>query len=146
MQDYVRNRITAVVLLMFTGAMWYFSADIAAESQMFPRLIMVPLAILSSVMLIQSFLPMFRSTRIRPFFVKPANLLASLVGIFVYILAVQWLGYFTSSVVFIPVFAYVLGERSWTMLGVSTILFLLMIYLVFVVAFERPVPIEIWFD
>jgi len=107
---------------------------------------MVPLAILSSVMLIQSFLPMFRATRIRPFFVKPANLLISLVGIFVYILAVQWLGYFTSSVVFIPVFASVLGERSWTMLGVSTILFLVMIYLVFVVAFERPVPIEIWFD
>ena len=58
----------------------------------------------------------------------------------------QWLGYFTATAVYIPAIALMLGQRGAAMIGVSTALFLIMIYLVFVVTFERPLPLEFWME
>ena len=53
------------------------------------------------------------------------------------------LGYFTASVVAIPVVAKTFGKVGWRSTVIGTAGFMVFIYVVFVLVFSRPLPEEI---
>jgi len=70
--------------------------------------------------------------------------MAFLVPTVLYAMAVGTLGFFTSSIVYIPLVAFLIGLRKHWLNALVTALFLLATWLVFVALFARPLPKEIF--
>jgi putative tricarboxylic transport membrane protein len=62
--------------------------------------------------------------------------------IVVYTLGVAWLGFFTSTIVMVPVLAAVLGYRQWGVSLVATLAFVTILYGVFRLLLAIPLPRE----
>lgn len=139
-----QDRLIAVIILAVTAYFWMESVEIsAAEARMFPHMILMSMGVLSLLLFIRSFrIP--RKQRAEPVITSmPAFTLFVLTTV-VYVACVAYLGYFTSSAVYVPLVAYLIGlQKHWTSLIVTTV-FLGATYLVFVVLFARPLPPEIF--
>jgi len=110
---------------------------------MFPRLILVFLAGLATVMLGRTFWSPVGSSRDKPFCANTRRFLMAVAGILIYILVVSSIGYFSATVLFIPCAALLLGYRRPVPIAIATLGFCIFIYFVFVYLFERPLPSEI---
>lgn len=61
-----------------------------------------------------------------------------------YIALIAQIGFFTSSVLFIPLTAYTLGLRRHVLIWVTTAVYLSFIYILFVQLFYTPLPRELF--
>ena len=61
---------------------------------------------------------------------------------FLYLLGFAWLGFFTSTLIVVPVLAALLGYRNWKVLLVTTIGFVILLYGVFRLLLSVPLPPE----
>lgn len=165
------ERIGALVTLAVTGTAWWMSARFPIDAQIFPRMVLGLLGVLSLLWLLRTFVPpgsrfaapeptpepgqedlpgaeAARPGEVEPFFIHLGYFLATLALLLVYVFLVGNIGYFTSTVVFMPVMALVLGYRRPLGVLLTTGIFVVTIYMVFVVAFRRRLPIEFftpWF-
>lgn len=137
----VKETVTALVLLALAGFAWFDAASFAAEARVFPRLVAAIMAILAFVMLVRSFFA-GEEDRARRFFKSFPTFLLCLVLILGYVYATSLLGYFTASAIFIPAFALLLGLTRPVVVIASTVGFVVVVHLVFVEAFDRPLPVE----
>ncbi len=137
----VKETVTAFVLLAVAVYAWVEAGSFAEEARVFPRMIAGAMAVLSLVMLARSFFAgdEDRATR---FFKSFPTFLLCLALIFGYIYSTGLLGYFTASAIFIPAFALLLGLRRPVVVVASTVCFIVVVHLVFVEAFDRPLPVE----
>jgi hypothetical protein len=63
---------------------------------------------------------------------------------FLYLLSINYLGYFTSTLIFIPTLARLLSYNKLAASVLLTIIYILVIYLIFVVIFKTTLPPEIF--
>jgi putative tricarboxylic transport membrane protein len=59
-----------------------------------------------------------------------------------YIFAIDKIGYYTTTIIYIPVMAWLLGYRSKTVIIASTAIYLGVVLVVFDILFERELPEE----
>jgi hypothetical protein len=64
------------------------------------------------------------------------------VAIVAYVLGVTWLGFFTSTLIMVPVVAAVLGYRHWAVSLTATLAFVAVLYGVFRLLLSIPLPEE----
>jgi len=63
-------------------------------------------------------------------------------GGILYLLGFAWIGFFTSTIIVVPVLAAVLGYRNWTVLIFTTLGFVILLYGVFRLLLSVPLPRE----
>jgi len=139
---YTKDRISAVVLLALAGAVWWFTQDVPGEASMFPRVVGGLLGFLAVLLFGRTLIPSLRSEDTQKLFENPKNLAKAVIAVILYVVLVTNLGFFTASLLWLPAFALALGENRPKLLSISTIGFLLGVYVVFVLMFERILPEE----
>ena len=59
-----------------------------------------------------------------------------------YVIGVRWIGYITSSALYVPLSAYVLGLRNWVWIVAGTVIFVAASSVLFIEVFKAPLPPE----
>ena len=121
------DRAGAVVTLVVTGAAWWLSARFPADAQVFPRMVLALLGVLSLLWLVRTFLPFGRPRAAAETAGEPTPFF-------------DHFGYFAATILFVPTMALMLGYRRPLGLLMTTAIFVGGIWLVFVVLFERRLP------
>ncbi len=137
-----RDSIAAMAILAVVGAGWVYMSDVAPAAAMFPQMILGAVGILAAIMFVQG---MRRGAPEQAFISNARNLALALGLTVTYIIAVQPVGYFPATLVFLPLLAYGIGARGWVVPAV-TLGFTAMVWLVFVFAFGRRLPSGTFFD
>ena len=140
---------TALALLFMTAVCFFAIRNIPADAFMFPGIVLAGLAFGSTILLVRAVTGASQRTIADElvgwrFSIAPTRMLIGFVLFAAYIFLTELLGYFTASALFIITLSYMSNYRSWTKLICVSISFCVMVYLVFVLLFARPLPQE-WF-
>lgn len=138
----IHDRIGAAALFVLCLLAWSRSARFPDDAIVFPRIVIALLAVLSVAMLAKTFLGSGVATERRRFFIDGRRFGLTALAILAYVVAVSVLGYFTATIVFLPLMALGLGYRRPFPLALMAAFFCGAVFLVFVVMFERPLPPE----
>jgi putative tricarboxylic transport membrane protein len=136
-----QDRAIAVVVFILAGAMFLEAGQLPFEAGLFPRLVTAIMLIAAIAMFARSFAASGRAPA-EPVFINGRLLAITLAATVLYVIAVGTVGYFTSSLVFVPAIAYALGLRHHKAIAIGTVLFVAFLYLVFVRIFQLPMPRE----
>lgn len=140
----LRDQIAAGLLMIAVAVFWWDSYTInAAEAHMYPRLILIVLAALAALLFVRG-ARMGAQRADAPVVMVWFAFLAFLACTIAYVAAVAYIGFFTASVVYIPLVAWLIGLRQHWLNALVTVIFLLATWLVFVALFARPLPKEIF--
>lgn len=137
-----RDGIAALGLLALIGAAWLESGTIPGEAQLFPRLVLGLMALLALAMLLRA----TAHPPAEPFLRNPGALAVTLSLSVLYLGAVDLAGYLAATALFVPALALALGLRRPVLLVLTTAVFVAALHLVFVVAFNRPLPRGLFAD
>jgi Tripartite tricarboxylate transporter TctB family len=136
-----KNVIGAAVLLACTAAAFFELTRFPAEARPFPALVLVVLLVTGLIWLVRSLLVQ-ASPGNDPVTTGGKRRLIAAVGLtFAYAVAVSHLSYFIPTLLYIPAMAIVLGNRQPLVVGLVGVGFTVGAYLIFVVIFERPIPL-----
>ena len=121
--------------------------DLPADAKMFPNLILGVMAICVCVALGRSILGISQKVQGKAvtdwqFFANVKRFIISVFIFSIYLLCIETIGFFVSSALLIVCMATFVGYRKYVSLAMSLIGFLVFVYLVFVLLFERPLPPE----
>jgi hypothetical protein len=151
MRIHTRDFLSSLVVLAF-GLGAYVMAMRYGDAGMVPRLVSGIMIFAAILMLIRSVLrpPAMADSsdetvssdfrRLTP--EEAVRTTIAIVLTLVYILLVKPLGFFSASVLYIPLSAYMLGLRNHLSIWLGTILFLGFSYYLFRIAFRTPLPSE----
>ncbi len=131
--------MAGLMLVAFSVFAWREAASIRGDAAFFPSAIIVALGFFSLVYLVRS---VAAGRRTEAVFERWWIFVAALAISLIYANAVAYVGYVTSTVVFIPVMAWVIGFRRPAYIAVTTLVYLLCVYFMFEVVFRRPLPSE----
>lgn len=99
--------------------------------------------VLSLVWAVQSVVAIRRerpTLRIDP---AEARRLVTLAGLsLLYVLAMELIGFFTSTILFLPIAALALGYRNWRGIALATVAFVALLYAVFGLLLRTPLPAD----
>ena len=147
-----RDRIAGVVVLLLIIGGFVHIDHLASGAAMFPRMILGLAALLTTLWLISTFVSSRKdaagaeadgkATETKPFMDNPRNLGVFIALIVGYLTLIDIIGYFTSTVIFMIVSALALGFRRTRYLAVGIVLFVAFVHFVFVILFNRPLPVE----
>jgi len=146
-----RNFYVAVILLIFCGLAYWEAYSYPHESAYFPRIIILLLAAMSSVLLVKSILEGRREkvagNRPRgvegPSFWKNEvfrKVILMIAVSIIYLLIMSSVGFYLTTLVYLPVMTWLLGVRKIKVITLSTVFVLFFIYLVFSAFLRVPIP------
>ena len=138
-----RDSIAALFILLLVAGGWYDLNGVATDAAMFPRLILGAMGILAVAMFAQG---LKRAAPDQPFVEHARNLSVTVGLTALYIIAVEPLGYFPATFVFVACLAWALGLRRPIMVLGASALFTGAVWLVFVGTFSRRLPPGMFFD
>ncbi len=135
------NRITGAALIALTIPFWRLSGDYPEMARLFPRFMLVVIALLAAVMIVRSFIPTLAPVNegegersptalLRPF-VTFALLLAA-------IAASQYVDFFAAMFVLAALLVPVLGIRNWLPYAFGCLILMLFVYVLFVIFLNVP--------
>ena len=135
--------LKGAVILTALGFLWAQLSEVPAGARMFPQMVMLTMGLLTCVMMLRS-----AAGRTAPneaaeewHFFKHAGRFFATVGLFVlYVAGVGSIGYFTSSVVFLLALPLAFGFRQPVVLSVTMGAFLVFVWGIFVLVFDRLLP------
>jgi hypothetical protein len=139
-----QNRMAAIVIFVFSVLGIAHTATMPNEAALFPQMVIGAIILLSALMLIRTFKQDQRGKTFPSFFISIPRFLLIISLMLGYIIGVQYAGYYTATLFFIPLTAWMLGFRNKGMIVSTTILYILGIYLVFNRLFELPLPLELF--
>lgn len=143
-----RERLGALITFLLCAAAWSQLGAMPAEAAFFPRLILGLAMLLAAAWGVTTF---FGSQsrpekngdeQPAPFIENPRNLAVFILCLVGYIALIDTIGYFTSTALFIVASGLALGFRRPAIIAATTVGFIAFIYVLFVVIFDRPLPIE----
>lgn len=133
--------LAALALIAVSLAALLYIAGLPARAAMFPRLAAGALLGLSVLYLVREILRRSAEPR-AAFFHHAPRFVVALALVVAYALTFPQVGYFTTTIVFIPVFAAAIGMRRYLLTLAATVGASAVIYLVFVVFLNRRLPPE----
>ncbi|WP_366657670.1 tripartite tricarboxylate transporter TctB family protein [Fodinicurvata sp. EGI_FJ10296] len=150
---YAKDRIASAILLCFAIGVFIASGNFRFESSIFPRMVSLIMAISSIMMFLRtvSFNKDLEPQAAKdpnvdsPFFRNPVNFFIASFGFIIYLVAIGILGYFVSTAIMIVSIVLLLGFRDYRMIAISGAAFMLLVYVVFRLIFERPLPRGLFF-
>jgi len=145
---YAKDRITSVVLFLFALGVFIASGNFRFESSIFPRMVSIIMMIAATMMFLRTIsfnkdlpAPASKDPNVdATFFRNPVNFVIASVGFITYLFAIGILGYFTSTIIMIIAMVLLLGFRDYKMIALSGTGFIILVYVVFRLIFERPLP------
>ncbi len=143
-----REKIGSIISLIFCVGAWSQLGSMPSEAAFFPRMIIGTAFILTFIWGASAF---FKKTAPAendsedgpgPFLESRKNFTIFVVSLALYIALIDIIGYFSSTCLFMIGTSFALGFRRPFLTGATTFGFIAFIYIVFVIAFQRPLPIE----
>lgn len=137
--------LTAVVVFVAAALFLIPTSELPALSALLPAAMLIALLVLSVAMLVvdqraaAAGLPGERLTS------SPRRVLAAFALIFAYALCVDFVGFYPSTAIFVPLVAYLFGYRSPFGLALATMIVVGAIYLIFGFAMSQEFPVgRLW--
>jgi len=143
-----REKIGSIISLIFCVGAWSQLGSMPSEAAFFPRLIIGTAFLLTLVWCVSAFFKTAPPSEAdseagpQPFLESRKNFSIFVVSLVIYIALIDAIGYFSSTALFMIGTSFALGFRRPLLTGATTIGFIVFVYLIFVVAFQRPLPIE----
>jgi hypothetical protein len=137
-----RDVIGAGVLVLFSIAAWRQAAALPSQAGMFPRLIIALLLGFSLIYLLRSLWQARSVAQDTPFFSNLPRFSLALMLTVIYVLIFPRIGFFTTTFIFIPVFAFTIGARRMKSAFLASAVFTLGAWFIFVVLLDRRLPPE----
>lgn len=132
----------SVAILAVLGC--WLALGYSADARVFPLIVLVPSVILGLHIAVRGVLRQRRGEEAPAFFVSPARFALVVGSAALMIIGVQVLGFLTTVAVAIPLLSFLLGYRRPLPVLLTTVGFVLVIYIVFIEILSRPLPREIW--
>lgn len=138
--------VTAVLVMALSLLGLSFVWHYPDGSRIMPVAIMIAASILSAIWALQLVLMGRLRVQERPAIDRAVlrRLIVIFAGLFLMLLGISTVGFFSTYVVLIPGIAWFLGYRSLKGLALGTVIFCAGLYMVFKVLLNRPLPLEIW--
>ena len=135
-----RDRMIGIVVILCSVMLYTHIYVYPPEARLFPQLILVLTGLLGVLLV-------FRRRRSEdeqaPVIASYRNFFITVIVFAVFAWAVGIFGYFTASLCFLILFPIILGYRKYMVTILTAVIYLVLIYLVFVILFERILPPEI---
>ena len=144
MKSHTVDRLASVALIALALVVYYAASQFPAhapDAARYTKFIACTLGVLSALLLVttrpkESSVTWFAS--LRPWLVTVVLTLA-------YIFAIQPLGFYLTSAVYVPLLAAALGLRRWGLIVLSTAALLVLVWLVFQKFLMVPIPMgTVW--
>lgn len=132
----------AVTTLLALAGVWY-ALSLGEGPRVFPLLVLTPALVIGPLIMVRGQRKLARGDA-PAFFASRLRFFQLLTMMVLFILGVQYLGFFTTTVVMVPLTAWTLGYRNLKVIVITTAVFLAFIYGLFIQIFSRPLPPEIW--
>jgi hypothetical protein len=135
-----RDSIAGLTAFVFAAGIFIMAGSYPPSTALFPRAVALFMMVAAGLLTVRGF---FRSSPHDPLPRKTLLLIAAVILLtLVYIVCVDYLGFITSSLVFIPVTAYLLGARNLLLMAVTAVIFISAIAFLFKIVFGVPLPPE----
>lgn len=131
----------AVLIVLGCAALLVVAADLPTMSALLPIAMLVCIIVLA-LMLMASLLTGRVAAPEKLSIERPRRILGAFASIFIYALAVPFVGFYTSTIVMLPTVAWFFGLRSPRALALATVIFVGGVYLIFTVAMGQRFPQE----
>jgi len=148
----------SIAIVLFSIGVYLGSLPYPHESAYFPRFIIFLIGFLGCVLLIKEIWKNKQTHSTKntaaansgdgiPFFWQPAFLKVALmiVASVIYLLTINWAGFFSSALVYLPIIMWVLGIRKIRTIITATLVVVFFIYLIFNMFLKVPFPEGILF-
>ena len=150
-----KDLVTFLVIFGMGTFLYIRSVDFPLGAKAFPQVIIISVLVLTVVMIARSFLPARKtaksetepsvgqgdeeqersaSTRLKT---QPAVVLAAMIA---YVALINVLGFFVTSILFVPGLIYYMGLRSWRAVLLPSVVLLVFVYVLFVTQLRVPLP------
>lgn len=136
-----RDSFVAVVIFVFSAAFFYMAGDYEGGAEVFPRGVSAVMMIASTILFFRGMRGPAGGERLEPG--SAFRIAGVIILTILYIVAVDSLGFVTSSLVFVPATAYFLGIRNHLLIWLATILFVVTVAYLFRNVFQVPLPREL---
>ena len=136
------DRVASVICFVATTFLYFHAGSFPEEAAFYPRMVIGLMIVLSVLMFVKSWFKSERSKTLEPFFIHHKRFFLSALLALGYIAGVQYLGYYSASLIFIPAAAWALGYRNRFVMAATTVCYLLFIFVVFDQLFDRPLTQE----
>jgi hypothetical protein len=135
--------MVGVVLVAFSAFALAQTLAISGGARIFPLISVGTLGLFSAIYLARSLLA---PKETEPLVTRP-GIFAIVVGLtLVYMNLAVAVGYITSTILYIPAVAWLIGFRRPVYLAVTTLVYLVTVYVLFEVIFGRALPPELLFE
>ena len=129
--------IAGLLLVGFSLFAWSEAAQIRGAAAMFPSGVIAMLGFFSVIYLLRS---IFNGRATEPMFPRAGLFAIVLIGSLIYTQLVVTVGYVTSTLLFIPLTAWIIGFHRPIYIAIVTVVYVTTTDLLFEVAFNRPMP------
>ena len=142
-----KDSYLAIIIILFSVVVYLGSLSYPDESAYFPRFIILLLGVLGGVLLVKELrkktgpaidkvnegTSIFRN---QAFFKVSLMIFSSLI----YLLILNWVGFFSTTIVYLPVMIFLMGVKKPTTIVISTGVVLFFIFLIFRAFLKVPFP------
>ena len=140
-----RDYESLISICLFGGAVtaFYSANNFAGEAAIFPRMVTLLAVFLTATLVVKALARSGDIQETNSFFIHIPRFVTGSGVMFLYLLSINYVGYFTSTAVFIPCLAYLLAYRNLMSSLILTVGFVVAIYIIFVGIFKTTLPPEI---
>jgi len=132
------SRLAAIILILFSGFFFYIAGAYPAEAALFPRALLAGIMLLSIVLIVRSY--QYNAYKANLSMNQKMQVVVCALAATVYVASMPYIGYYVASALFILFFAFILRFQNKVVPVVVAIAFPLIIYVVFEVLLNIPVP------
>lgn len=138
---------TSIIVACLAGLMFEVGTY-SGKSAIMPFAILCISSILSLVWLGQSLLelrkPLSTTNDIVADISESKKLFAFCSLTFIYVIGILFIGFFTATIIAIPIISISLGYKSLKGIAITTVLFTSILFIIFSLFLKVPLPVEIW--
>ena len=142
-----KDAYLAIAIVLFSIVVLLGTLSYPYQSAYFPRFILILLGLLGCALFVKEIRKKKpptpgKSGERTTVFQNPAFIKVSLMFIYsiVYLLAVNWVGFFSTTIVAIPIMTWLLGVRKPSTIIIATGIVVFFIYLIFKIFLKVPFP------
>lgn len=139
---HIQDRVAGICFAAMGAAAIYWSFDYTGASGLYPRMLGITIVVLGILMALRSMRQANKPATHRVVVDSPRNFFIVLAFVFVYLVLVPLIGFYTSSLLVLLALPIGLGFRRAVPLIFSTALFIVFLYVLFTLVLERPLPRE----